>query len=366
MADLPYFPFYVGDYLADPNVRRCTHEQKGILLEVRCYAHGSDDYGILRWPLKEIAHIVSCKVTDLNALVRNGVLKGADPGDVCEPFTFTPRHAGADGTTITIIPSQLGPIWFSPTMIREKYKRDVKGAKTRFKAKDSEDGSPHPTPCPRQGDELGDESGDGYSVSVSVSVPSPLLRTENGLDQGRDSSEQVTTTTKRKKRSREGKKFGYGENTRAVVNAVMGRDFWPKADPDGRKIVTDLALLCVNVDLILQKHPEVTPELLIEAARAYVGKEKFRYRAPQYFFGRGKAEDDPAPWVAECHLATHLETREAEREAKRAMEPPPLPPQDAPAPFEPPTPTQLAAAVARDQEGPLPNWIKTAKREEAS
>ena len=49
----PSFQFYPGDWQANSNLRRCTHEEKGVWLDVMCLLHDQEEYGVARWPLKE-------------------------------------------------------------------------------------------------------------------------------------------------------------------------------------------------------------------------------------------------------------------------------------------------------------------------
>src|SRR3984885_16151688 len=101
----PSFQFYVGDWQSNSNLRRCTFAEKGIWLDVMCLMHDGEQYGVLRWPLKEIVQAVGCKLSDLKSLAAKGVLKGADVGEKCDAFVVTPRHAGRDGDPVTLIPA---------------------------------------------------------------------------------------------------------------------------------------------------------------------------------------------------------------------------------------------------------------------
>ena len=83
----PSFQFYPGDWTSNPNLRRCTFAEKGVWFEVMCLMHDQEEYGVLRWPLKEIADTVKCRVADLQALIRKGVLKGHDT-QLDEPFIY--------------------------------------------------------------------------------------------------------------------------------------------------------------------------------------------------------------------------------------------------------------------------------------
>jgi len=43
----PWFPFCAQDWLIDPHLRSCTPEERGILIDMMCYAHDGDPYGYL-------------------------------------------------------------------------------------------------------------------------------------------------------------------------------------------------------------------------------------------------------------------------------------------------------------------------------
>lgn len=175
----PSFQFYPGDWTGNAKLRRCTHAERGIWLAVLCLMHDSEEeYGVLRWPLEDIAQAVNCKVPDLESLRRKGVLKGVESGR-CAPYVYTPRHAGKEGEPVILVPEQDGPLWFSSRMVRDEYVRKHAGAKTRFKKADGgvadspADGDTIPPPTRRQGEppsqRQGDGEGDGASASSSSS-----------------------------------------------------------------------------------------------------------------------------------------------------------------------------------------------------
>jgi hypothetical protein len=122
----PSFQFYPGDWSANPNLKRCTFAERGIWLEVMCLMHDQEPYGVLRWPLKEIALAVGCKTAELLALVRKGVLKGSDEA-LTEAFVYTPRSGRKDGEPVTLVPTQAGPIWYSSRMVKDEYVRTIRG-----------------------------------------------------------------------------------------------------------------------------------------------------------------------------------------------------------------------------------------------
>jgi hypothetical protein len=161
----------VGDWGANTNLRRCTFAERGVLVEFMCLAHGSLEYGALRWSLKEIAQAIGCPVSLLRALRDKNVLKGADAGQRCKPSIFTPTHAGKRGEPVTLIPEQDGPIWYSSRMVRDEYLRQVRGRGTRFADGDTPKQDFGEAPKGGIGEAFGGESGDGLSVSLSYKVP---------------------------------------------------------------------------------------------------------------------------------------------------------------------------------------------------
>lgn len=155
----PSFQFYPGDWQANSNLRRCTHAEKGVWLDVMCLMHDQPEYGILRWPLKEIAQAVGGKPADLRGLVTKGVLKGSDTY-LSEPHIYTPRSGRKDGEPVTLIPTQDGPIWYSSRMVKDEYVRTIRGESTRFGDVSDEASKRSPKP----------PFGDGSSSSSSTSL----------------------------------------------------------------------------------------------------------------------------------------------------------------------------------------------------
>lgn len=168
----PSFQFYPGDWTANPNLKRCTFAEKGIWLEVICLMHDQDEYGVLRWPLKEIAEAVKCRAADLLALARKGVLKGDDK-HLSEPFIYVPRSGRKDGEPVTLIDTQAGPIWYSSRMVKDEYVRTIRGDQTRFGAAKGE--APKPSPKPPLSDgasSSSSSSGKPKTIPTSSDVPS--------------------------------------------------------------------------------------------------------------------------------------------------------------------------------------------------
>lgn len=122
----PSFQFYPADWLGNSNLRRCSHAEKGVWIDVMCLMHDSEEYGILRWSLKEIAQAVGCKPADLKNLVSKGVLKGDDK-HLSEPLVYVPISGRKKGPAVILIEDGDGPIWYSSRMAIDEYKRNARG-----------------------------------------------------------------------------------------------------------------------------------------------------------------------------------------------------------------------------------------------
>ncbi|WP_175783103.1 hypothetical protein [Burkholderia anthina] len=167
----PSFQFYPGDWQANSNLRRCTHAEKGAWIDVMCLLHDSEEYGVLRWPLKEIAQAIGAPLATLRAIVSKGVLKGADNGQSCAACIYVPRSGRRDGEPVTLVAEQEGPIWYSSRMVKDEHVRSVRGESSRFQSED--DDAPKGAPKPSLGDSTKASPkpplGDGSSSSSSSS-----------------------------------------------------------------------------------------------------------------------------------------------------------------------------------------------------
>jgi hypothetical protein len=135
--------------------------------------HDQTEYGVLRWPLREIAKAVGCKLSELRTLVSKQVLKGVDDGQRCEAFVYTPRSGRKDGEPVTLVAEQEGPIWYSSRMVKDEYVRTIRGESTRFGDGGGDTPKRHHIRAPKP------PLGDGSSASSSASaVASSSLRSE--------------------------------------------------------------------------------------------------------------------------------------------------------------------------------------------
>ena len=174
----PSFQFYPADWRNNAKLRRCSWEARGVWIELLGLLHDSDNYGVLAWPLKEIAQALGAPLKALKELVDKGVLYGVEKGE-CEPFVYTPRSGRKEGEPVALVPAQQGPVWFSPRMVRDEYVRTVRGESTRFGEGDGpKKKAPKPSPKGGLGDGQGatpsQRQGDGStSSSSSTSTTTP-------------------------------------------------------------------------------------------------------------------------------------------------------------------------------------------------
>lgn len=175
----PSFQFYHGDWISNAKLRRCTHEEKGAWIDILCLMADSDEFGIIRWPLADLAQAVGAKLVTIKALLRKGVLKGADEGERCEAYVYVPRSGRKDGAPVTLIPEQDGPIWYSSKQVRDDYVAHARAAYARTQGGATTPPKSTPTESPKGG--MGADKSD---VLPSPS-PSPTpLTTENPTPSG--------------------------------------------------------------------------------------------------------------------------------------------------------------------------------------
>lgn len=168
MSTRPSFQFYPADWRNNSKLRRCSEAARGSWMDILCVLHDSDEYGLVRWPVKELARAASVTFKFVRELVDREVLKGADSDFI--GFTHIPRHAGKDGPPVILIQPCAGPLWFSSRFVKDEWLRSVRGGATRFQPPNQEPiqavgETPSRSPTLR----LGDESGDGSSSSSSTS-----------------------------------------------------------------------------------------------------------------------------------------------------------------------------------------------------
>lgn len=170
----PSFQFYPADWLGNANLRRCSHTEKGIWLDVLCLMHDAPEYGVLRWPLADIARAVGCQVGDLEDLITKNVLKGSD-GFLEAGFIYIPRSGRKNGPPVELIAPQQGPLWYSSRMVRDEHVRQHRGEGSRFG--EAPELTPKAAPIPTFGESTDSPKppfGDGSTSSSSSSISKPI------------------------------------------------------------------------------------------------------------------------------------------------------------------------------------------------
>lgn len=169
MSKRPAFQFYPADWRNNANLRRCSEAARGAWMDVLCLLHDSDEYGVLRWPLADIAQAAGVNVKLVQELSRKSVLKGGDSHGAA--YVFTPSHAGKQGDPVTLVESGEGPCWYCSRFVRDEYVRQRRGANSRFDT----DNNPKPkaTPKPPIGEHEGYGASSSSSASKKQSPPKP-------------------------------------------------------------------------------------------------------------------------------------------------------------------------------------------------
>lgn len=179
--------FYPADWRNNANLRRCSWEARGAWIEVICLMNDSDEFGVLRWPLKEIAQAIGAPLRLLKELADKQVLKGGDAG--CEAYIHTPMHARKPGQPVQLVSETASSCWFSSRMIVDEWRRSVQGSGSRF---ESPSGSPTEPPNHSPSHGVGERNGeapnhspsqrksDGATSSTTSSVQIPIPSVPNG------------------------------------------------------------------------------------------------------------------------------------------------------------------------------------------
>lgn len=162
MAKRPAFQFYPADWRNNLNLRRCSEGARGAWIEILCILHDSDEYGVVRFSLKELAKTAGISLKSAKELVEKGVLKGDEKN--AESYIYKPRHAGKEGDPVELVKAVEGePVWYCSRFVRDEYIRFQRGKSTQFAP------PPKDPPNPTIGEDLGDGSSTTSTSSTSVS-----------------------------------------------------------------------------------------------------------------------------------------------------------------------------------------------------
>lgn len=161
MSRAPSIQLYLRDWVDDLDLASCSWQAQGCWMRVLAKLHQSDEYGVLRWPLKQIAQTAGVPLKFLRELAQKNVLKGSD--NFADDFVHIPAHAGASGDPVVLVAANGGCCWFSKRFVLDSWRRSARGGATRFAAKAKPTGSP----TRAVGDPVGDESGDGPAFAFA-------------------------------------------------------------------------------------------------------------------------------------------------------------------------------------------------------
>lgn len=137
-------------------------------MDILCILHDQEEYGIIRWPLTDIAKAVGTTKAKIKSLVEKGVMKGADSGATVQPLIYTPRSGRLDGDPITLVAEQNGPIWYSSRMIIDEHKRMARGFSASSKGT--------PMPSPKGG--LGEGIGEGEQADKQAEIEKKQIKNQ--------------------------------------------------------------------------------------------------------------------------------------------------------------------------------------------
>lgn len=169
----PAFQFYPADWRNNAKLRRCSPAARGAWMDVLCVLHDSDEYGVCRWPLADLAQSAGVATKLIKELVEKDVLKGADKGAAA--YNYTPRHAGKAGEPVTLVEPKDGPCWYCSRFVRDEWIRQRRGQSTQFSVdnqppKQSPKSEPKHPPKDSPNPPIGERLGDGpTSTSTSTS-----------------------------------------------------------------------------------------------------------------------------------------------------------------------------------------------------
>jgi len=190
-----------------------------------CLLHDADDYGVLYWPLHDIASAAGAPKKLIKELVDKSVLKGSDK-EITEPYIYIPRSGRKDGEPVTLIPVQPGPLWYSSRMVKDEYIRKARGQSSRFGEGNSEASLPSPIPP------FGEGKGD-----TPKTVPKPPLS-----DGSSSSSSSSYSSSKNKEKINKKESFDFRAYLKAKGVSDQVVDDWATLRKTKKAPITQTAI----------------------------------------------------------------------------------------------------------------------------
>lgn len=254
--------FFFRDHVSDLALRRCSLAAQGAWMHVLALMHTSEEYGVLRWPLAEIATTAGVPLKHVRELASKMVLKGSD--SFSEQFRHVPTHAGQDGEPVLLVQGNGTSCWFCARMVRDNWRKGQRGRGSRF----TPDNQPKRTP-----------------------TRSPTRRTGGGLAFAVAASIDRSTRTD-----------GSVGESEALARALRDEGY---PECSGR-----------HPDLVTAATEGITPQELVDAARAKPGKS-IGYLVQR---ARGKRADAADRASTGSSTVTEIPTPDPEAAARAAAE----------------------------------------------
>jgi hypothetical protein len=131
------------DWLTNVKLRRCSPAARGAWIDVICLMTQSDEYGVLRWPLRDIANAINVPLAVLRELAERRVIKGDDKN--AEDYIYIPRKARQSLDPVMLLAAGHGSCWYCTRMLRDHWRRSRRGGSTRFSSEflDNEEDDDH-------------------------------------------------------------------------------------------------------------------------------------------------------------------------------------------------------------------------------
>ncbi len=143
--------FWLTDWCNNTKLSSCSLSAQGAWMRVLRVLHESDECGVWRLPFTALARAAGVPIRILRELSTNYVLKGAD--EKATPYVHVPRHAGKTHAPVILVRPDNGPCWYSTRLVRDEWRRQQRGLKTRFTSSNQPPSRP---PTGRVGERLGD------------------------------------------------------------------------------------------------------------------------------------------------------------------------------------------------------------------
>lgn len=121
----------IKEWLQNPALRGCSAIEKAAWVDLLCMFHTSEEPGVLRMPLEQIARAIGADVSLLEGLIRKQLLGGRSaaslPGDGLYehsgiPLIYAPKHGRTRGREVVLLDEQEGDIYFLAWMLVARHK----------------------------------------------------------------------------------------------------------------------------------------------------------------------------------------------------------------------------------------------------